>query len=479
MPALFSSRVWLWLALAAVLVLAVALRIIPLDQRDYWYDEAFTGITVQQSWGDMMDIIISDVHPPFYYMVLKVWAMVVGSGPLALRMFSVACGTATVGLVFVAVRAMVPRTPFPALAAALVAAINPFLVNYSQEARMYALLGFLLLLTAVLLLRSWQWPTFGRRVAYSVVVLLSVLTHNLAFLFAVVFFVADAWHAVRTRPMPFGRWFVSGYGIPIIGFTLWFPFFLMQMVTHGTLGWVPAAPLMAMVTTLHVFLFGSPVGVIGVPPPLGYRVPLLTIAIVSTALVCGVVALGVIMTRKKAWDRGLVLMGSLAVFPVLMTWLLQEIDMRLYVERFMIGAAVFLVVFLVAAIGKLSTRALLACTVGYVVLVFLVQPFTHVRVFPTIVDAVEPEVADHTIVFTDAFSFTVGRFYLGEDALLHLRFYNMNDVQQVLTSWATIGDGQQIFMLPDEPHYVVTTRPELFPGYHVVTTADAYTVLTR
>lgn len=479
MPTFRSSRPWLWVALVAVLLLAAVLRILPLDKRDYWYDEAFTGIAVQQSWGDMMNIIVSDVHPPLYYVTLKIWATVLGSGPLSLRLFSVALGVATVGLVFAAVRMVAPKSPLVALAAAFVAAINPFLVNYSQEARMYALLGFLLLLTAVLLVRSWEWPTFGRRAAYGVVLLLSVLTHNLALLFVAVFFVADVWNAVKTRPMRFDRWFVSGYGIPIIGFTVWLPFFLMQVATHGTLGWVPAAPMIAMVTTLHVFLFGSPVGVMGVPPPLGFRAPLLTVPIVSTALISGVVTLVVFMTRKKAWDRGIALVGSLAVFPVFMTWLLQEIGIRLYVERFMIGAAVFLVAFLVTAIGRLSKRALLACVAGYIALVVLVQPFTHVRIFPAIVAAIQPEVEGHTIVFTDAFSFTVGRYYLGEDAVPHLRFYNMNDIQQILTSWATIGEGHQIFSLPDEPHMIVTTNPAAFPDYHVVATADAYSVLAR
>ena len=51
-----------------IFIAGIYLRVTPaLSERDYWYDEAFTGILLQQSWGEMNQMIFDDVHPPLYY----------------------------------------------------------------------------------------------------------------------------------------------------------------------------------------------------------------------------------------------------------------------------------------------------------------------------------------------------------------------------------------------------------------------------
>ncbi len=138
------SRLWPILALAAILALGAYLRISILQERDFWFDEAFTAAAVQQSWPAMMRTIINDVHPPLYYWLLKLWTYAAGDSPTAIRTFSTFFGIATIALAFFALRLWQARQLWPALAAALVVAINPFLINYSQEARMYSLLAFLI-----------------------------------------------------------------------------------------------------------------------------------------------------------------------------------------------------------------------------------------------------------------------------------------------------------------------------------------------
>lgn len=96
----------------------------------------------------------ADIHPLLYYSTLNVWMALFGQSPFAVRLWSVVLGVAAVGVMY-----LLGRDLFGAktgLAAALITAAAPFHVQYSQETRMYALLGLLLMLATWCFVRGWQ-----------------------------------------------------------------------------------------------------------------------------------------------------------------------------------------------------------------------------------------------------------------------------------------------------------------------------------
>jgi hypothetical protein len=146
-----------WLA---ILLLSFALRLIHLEGRDLWYDEAFAVLYASMSpermiygtVGPMQGAGAADVHPLLYYSLLHSWMALAGRSPLAVRFLSVALGMVTVALlVRMAAWSFDRRT---GLVVGLLAATNPFHVAYSQEARMYALLGLAAVAAAWGLLRA-------------------------------------------------------------------------------------------------------------------------------------------------------------------------------------------------------------------------------------------------------------------------------------------------------------------------------------
>jgi 4-amino-4-deoxy-L-arabinose transferase-like glycosyltransferase len=148
-----------WLA---ILLLSFALRLIHLEGRDLWYDEAFAVLYASMSpermiygtVGPVQGAGAADVHPLLYYSLLHSWMGLAGRSPLAVRFLSVALGMVTVALlVRVAAWSFDRRT---GLVVGLLAATNPFHVAYSQEARMYALLGLAAVVAAWGLLRALE-----------------------------------------------------------------------------------------------------------------------------------------------------------------------------------------------------------------------------------------------------------------------------------------------------------------------------------
>jgi len=127
--------------LVFVLLLAAWLRFYRIEYQSYWNDEGNSRVLAGRSVAVIVRSAAADIHPPGYYLALKVWRGLAGESEFGLRSFS-----ALAGLVLVALLYRLGREYFDApaaVAAALLGAVNPFLIYYAQEARMYALLATL------------------------------------------------------------------------------------------------------------------------------------------------------------------------------------------------------------------------------------------------------------------------------------------------------------------------------------------------
>lgn len=114
-----------------ILLLASVLRLFHLGKRDFWYDEAFTGIAVKEKFSDMMSMIIQDVHPPLYYISAKIFSSFFGYSVFGIRMYSAIFGVLGVWAVYLFAKELFNKKA--ALWASLITAISPFAIQYSQH----------------------------------------------------------------------------------------------------------------------------------------------------------------------------------------------------------------------------------------------------------------------------------------------------------------------------------------------------------
>jgi mannosyltransferase len=163
-------------ALLGVLVLAAGLRFGSLDSQSFYNDELVTVWLLRKSIGDMLATIPdSESTPPLYYALAWVWAQLWGTGEGGLRSLSALCGFLTVPVAYAAGRQLVSRNV--GLVAALVVAVNPLLVWYSQEARAYPLAILLCALSFWLFVRFLDERRRGALVGWAVVSALALATH--------------------------------------------------------------------------------------------------------------------------------------------------------------------------------------------------------------------------------------------------------------------------------------------------------------
>jgi 4-amino-4-deoxy-L-arabinose transferase-like glycosyltransferase len=122
-----------------------ALRLYRLGADSLWYDETVSALLASKSIPDLVARTARDIHPPGYYLLLHLWTRLSGDTEFALAFFSVVFGMLLIPLTYALARRMLGRTV--AMWSALLVAISPFNLWYSQEVRMYTLGAVLGLVT--------------------------------------------------------------------------------------------------------------------------------------------------------------------------------------------------------------------------------------------------------------------------------------------------------------------------------------------
>lgn len=192
---------------------AVGLRLLNLDRRSIWFDEASSWLTAVLPANELWSSLQQSTHVPLYYPILRCWMSVFGESPTALRGLSVVCGLLTVGgcgwlghLVWRSVgteqwqagSALPARSSrslqregeesgyrrksslgFGLLCAGL-CAVSAFQVRASVEARMYSLGTLLCVVSTGLTTLLLQQPKRRRLwVGLGVITIASLYTHHL------------------------------------------------------------------------------------------------------------------------------------------------------------------------------------------------------------------------------------------------------------------------------------------------------------
>lgn len=167
-------------ALILILWLAWGLYLFRLDAQSLWYDEGVTATIAQRPLAALTAWTARDIQPPLYYYLVWGWGRVAGWSEWSLRFVSAWWGLLTVALLGALTKRLTAQRR-AGLIAALLTALHPLLLYYSQEARMYTLLVALGVLTVYLLLRARAEGRSRRWVAYLFTAAAAVYTHYFAF----------------------------------------------------------------------------------------------------------------------------------------------------------------------------------------------------------------------------------------------------------------------------------------------------------
>jgi hypothetical protein len=219
-------------------LLAVGLRLHHLGTESVWLDEATSIETAHDPLWKIPQDAAEDVHPPLYYLMLHGWVQAWGDSERAVRSLSVVYSLGTlVALVVFARRWLDDRT---AVVVGLLSAVSPLEIAFAQEARMYALLTLLAVISTDAFLRLLSSGSKRAGVLYVVATAAMLYTHAYAaFVIAgqVVWF-AGVLIATPDRRVWLWRAFL-GLGLTAVAFLPWLSSLLAQVRGVEQAFWIP------------------------------------------------------------------------------------------------------------------------------------------------------------------------------------------------------------------------------------------------
>src|SRR3954469_17688361 len=166
------------LRLTGVVVIAGVLRLILLGARSFWGDEIVSVKLATDNWrGFSYWILRREANMALYYLALRPWTHF-GDSEAWVRLLSAVFGILTIPMLYQFARRM--NGERVAWIAALVAATNACLVQFSQEGRSYSLLMLLAVLSFYFFARTIEEQNFWPAMMYVVVTAASLYTHFFA-----------------------------------------------------------------------------------------------------------------------------------------------------------------------------------------------------------------------------------------------------------------------------------------------------------
>lgn len=149
--------------------------------QNLWFDETYSVALARTDFSGLIQYASADVHPLFYYILLKLWSVIAGTSILSLRLFSVvgAQALAVLGITHIR-RDFGARTGF--WYSFIIYAL-PAVVRYAGEIRMYTWLPFFATLTAIYAYRLYQTQKPKDYILFVLMSLCTAYTHYFGLVF--------------------------------------------------------------------------------------------------------------------------------------------------------------------------------------------------------------------------------------------------------------------------------------------------------
>ncbi len=218
------KRGWSLFWLLLIFGVGTALRVISLNNRSFWLDEATSVRQASWSLQEMFAWMAHNVHPPLFHTLLHYWIAYFGSSEVSVRSYALLWGLAAIPLAYWVGASLFDRRT--GLFSAAILAFSPYFIWYSQEARMYTMLLVFALASTGALWKALRGRHFRWWALYALAVGAGLVTqYFFVFLLAghlfyyLLYEVPEAWAAARAAgssrsPWNPLRWFAD---VPTLG----------------------------------------------------------------------------------------------------------------------------------------------------------------------------------------------------------------------------------------------------------------------
>lgn len=438
-----------YLIVILISFLAIGLRLWGLSSKEFWYDEAYTGILANASSSQFVNLLQFDVHPPVYISLLRVWLFFLGSNDFTIRLFSVLAGALLVPISYLLAKNLQITQKYPSFRfiIPIVFAVNPFFVEYSKEARSYALSVLVFSLLFLSCYIAQKYTKFNTKwLITALLTSLALLTHYLI-IFGIIFLYLFDFLYANKQNLPIKKYICQKLQLYLIMFPIslllivWFiPIVLIQYKNAPQLWWIPTVSFQQLPSTLYKFLFGVKTNNLGVPPAL-QLFSTLTPDVVGFVIFSVVLfAIGYLLTKKsfEVGKKDLNMLIFCSIGPIVTIIFLQLFNNRLFLERYLISYGYIWIILCLVPLLTLNKILKYSIVSLYIATsIYLILNINYdAQGFAKFAKALEKiQAKEVLVILPDPITFTVAKYYLANNSHVSVRLY---DPKEDLDDWEMI-----------------------------------------
>ena len=219
------------LIVAAIVLLALGLRLVDLTGESLWYDEAYSVWTSKMEIASLQTLWEWQIEFPLYYLLLHYWMRLFGDGEFSVRALGALTGALSVAPIYLLGKSL--RGHRIGILAALLLAVNPYHVWYSQEVRMFSLAVLFAVGSLYAYWRLLRGGTWGWRLVY---VVLTGLAFHVHYYIGWLVLAENLLYLLR-GPRRLVVWIAGQLGIVVLAFPA-VVVFLTKLISHNQWGWL-------------------------------------------------------------------------------------------------------------------------------------------------------------------------------------------------------------------------------------------------
>jgi uncharacterized membrane protein len=245
----------LWLYFLSIVLVNILFKVIQLDLSSFWYDEI---VSVESAWlnfGHIKHVSEWDNNPPFYYYCLSVWIKLFNDSEFCVRLLSVIFSSLSAGVIFLIANKFFNKTT--AIVVSFLYLSNNFLYFYSHEARAYALVGLLVLVSSYFFLNFKEKNTWKHICILGLVNFLIVYTHYIAGLVLVFEVLFMLFYFDKKQKIKFSYSLLITILLILIRFTKKQFLLIFAFNSPGSVFWLKKSEFSYLQEVLSEFFFSS------------------------------------------------------------------------------------------------------------------------------------------------------------------------------------------------------------------------------
>lgn len=356
------------LILLAILLAGLFLRLYGLGSESLWLDEGYSAVWAGLELPEILAASSFDVQVPLYFIMLHYWVSLFGNSEFSLRFPSFIFGTLSIVLIYRVAALLFNRRV--GLLSSLLLALSTFHIYYSQEARAYALMSSLALLSMYFFIRLGHKITRRREAGYTLSSALLIYTHGYGFFTLLsqgAYLVINRLRRLKSR-ISLRRWFLLQF-IVLALFLPWLWSLVNQAIqaqsTTSVISWIPIpsplSPLISLFEYSGYYLFGLTMSSLAVSIILS----LLFLAL----LVNSTLAFRGRKTRtRKPKHRELLLLWAWLLVPIAIPLIISYLVTPIYWTRYTIASSLAFYILVSRGITNIRTTRTMYLVIALIII---------------------------------------------------------------------------------------------------------------